>query len=64
MASSGRQTGAASEVTPKFVSPSDPAAQSTAAMRGPAFFAYADNYLVDVSKRSGGVWSAAPSQLC
>jgi IS5 family transposase len=40
--------GAASDVTPKFVSPSDPAAQWTAAMRGPAFFAYADNYLIDV----------------
>jgi hypothetical protein len=40
--------GAASEVRPKFVSPSDPAAQWTGAMRGPAFFAYADNYLVDV----------------
>src|SRR5262249_51333989 len=40
--------GAASEVMPKFVSPSDPAAQWTGAMRGPAFFAYADNYLVDV----------------
>src|SRR5260221_13056281 len=40
--------GAASSVTPKFVSPSDPAAQWTGAMRGPAFFAYADNYLIDV----------------
>src|ERR1700747_3164741 len=40
--------GAASEVVPKFVSPSDPAAPWTGAMRGPAFFAYADNYLVDV----------------
>src|SRR5215468_4403836 len=40
--------GAASEVTPKFVSPSDPAAQWTGAMRGPAFFAYANNYLIDV----------------
>ena len=40
--------GAASEVTPKFVSASDPAAQWTGAMRGPAFFAYADNYLIDV----------------
>jgi transposase len=40
--------GAASEVAPKFVSPSDPAAQWTGAMRGPAFFAYADNYLIDV----------------
>ena len=40
--------GAASEVMPKFVSPSDPAAQWTGAMRGPAFFAYANNYLIDV----------------
>src|SRR5499433_3158341 len=40
--------GAASDFTPKFVSPSDPAAQWTGAMRGPAFFAYADNYLIDV----------------
>jgi transposase len=40
--------GAASGVTPKFVSPSDPAAQWTGAMQGPAFFAYADNYLIDV----------------
>ena len=40
--------GAASSVVPKFVSPSDPAAQWTGAMRGPAFFAYADNYLIDV----------------
>src|SRR5215468_11130305 len=36
--------GAASDVTPKFVSRSDPAAQWTGAMRGPAFFAYANNY--------------------
>src|SRR5690349_1774533 len=40
--------GAASDVRPKFVSPSDPAAQWTGAMRGPAFFAYANNYLIDV----------------
>src|SRR5512143_1272022 len=40
--------GAASAVAPKFVSPSDPAAQWTGAMRGPAFFAYSDNYLIDV----------------
>jgi len=40
--------GAASKVTPKFISRSDPAAQWTGAMRGPAFFAYADNYLIDV----------------
>jgi hypothetical protein len=39
--------GAASGVTPKFVSPSDPAAQWTGANKGPAFFAYATNYLVD-----------------
>jgi len=32
----------------QFVSPSDPAAQWTGAMRGPAFFAYADNDLIDV----------------
>jgi len=40
--------GAATDVVPKFVSPSDPAAQWSGALRGPAFFAYADNYLVDV----------------
>jgi IS5 family transposase len=39
--------GAATTVTPKFVSPSDPAAQWTGALRGPAFFAYATNYLID-----------------
>jgi transposase len=40
--------GAATEVVPKFVSPSDPAAQWTGAHKGPAFFAYADNYLIDL----------------
>jgi transposase len=40
--------GAATEVVPKFVSPSDPASQWTGAMKGAAFFAYADNYLIDV----------------
>src|SRR6267142_359294 len=40
--------GAASEVLPKFVSPSDPAAQWTGALRNAAFFAYANNYLIDV----------------
>ena len=40
--------GAATEVEPKFVSPSDPAAQWTGAHKGPAIFAYADNYLIDV----------------
>jgi len=32
--------GAASEVTPKFIAPADPATRWTAAHRGPAFFAY------------------------
>lgn len=40
--------GAASEVTPKFISRSDPAAQWTGAQKGHAFFAYADNYLIDL----------------
>ena len=40
--------GAATEVTPKFVSPADPAARWTGAHGGQAFFAYAANYLVDV----------------
>jgi len=39
--------GAASEVVPKFVSPSDPASQWTGAHKGPAFFAYSTNYLID-----------------
>src|SRR6201993_3534316 len=39
--------GAATEVTPKFIAPSDPAARWTAAHRGPAFFAYSANYLID-----------------
>lgn len=40
--------GGASEVKPKFVSRSDPAAQWTGAMKGLAFFAYATNYLIDL----------------
>ena len=40
--------GAASEVKPKFVSRSDPAAQWTGALKGLAFFAYATNYLIDL----------------
>ena len=40
--------GAATDVTPKFVAPADPAAQWTGALRSAAFFAYADNYLIDV----------------
>ncbi|KAF0136514.1 MAG: transposase IS4 family protein [Methylocystaceae bacterium] len=39
--------GAASAVMPKFISPSDPAAQWTGAHKGHAFFAYATNYLID-----------------
>ncbi|MEO1420973.1 MAG: IS1182 family transposase, partial [Pseudomonadota bacterium] len=39
--------GAATEVTPKFISHSDPGSQWTAAHHGPAFFAYSNNYLVD-----------------
>ena len=38
--------GAASDVVPKFAfRRSDPAAQWTGAHKGPAFFAYSDNYL-------------------
>jgi len=40
--------GAASEVTPKFIAPADPATRWTAAHRGPAVFAYSTNYLIDV----------------
>jgi Transketolase-like TK C-terminal domain len=41
--------GTASELTPRFISPSDPAAQGTGdAMRNAALFADADNYLIDV----------------
>ena len=39
--------GAASPVTPQFISRSDPAAQWTGAHKGHAFFAYAANYLID-----------------
>ncbi len=39
--------GAASEVTPQFIAPSDPATRWTAAHRGPAFFAYSANYLAN-----------------
>lgn len=40
--------GAASAKVPKFVAPSDPAAQWTGAQKSKAIFAYADNYLIDV----------------
>lgn len=39
--------GAASKVQPKFTSHSGPASQWTAAHKGPAFFSYSDNYLID-----------------
>jgi transposase len=39
--------GAASEKVPKFVAPSDPAAQWTGAQKSKAIFAYANNYLID-----------------
>jgi transposase len=39
--------GAAIEVTPKFISPSDPAARWTGAHGGQAFFGYSTNYLID-----------------
>ena len=52
--------GSASEVTPKFVSPSDPAAQWTGALRDAAFFAYADNYLIDV--KFGIIMDVEPSR--
>jgi hypothetical protein len=41
-------SGAATDVTPKFVSPADPAARWTDAHGGQAFFAYSTNYLIDV----------------
>ena len=39
--------GAATPVAPKFVALADPAAQWTAQRKGPAFFAYSTNYLID-----------------
>src|ERR1700734_3409779 len=43
--------GAATDVVPKFVSPSDPAARWTGAHGGQAFFAYSTNYLINVNNR-------------
>lgn len=40
--------GGATEVTPKFVSPSDPALRWTGTHGGQAFFAYSTNYQVDI----------------
>ncbi|MEP3130700.1 MAG: IS1182 family transposase, partial [Anderseniella sp.] len=39
--------GAATAVQPKFTSHSDPASQWTAARKGPAYFAYSANYMID-----------------
>lgn len=41
--------GAASPVTPKYLSPADPAARWTSAHGGQAFFAYSTNYLIDLA---------------
>jgi transposase len=40
--------GTATEVTPKLISPADPAARWTGAHGGQAFFGYSTNYLIDV----------------
>jgi transposase len=40
--------GGATPIEPKLVSPTDPAARWTAARGGPAVYAYADNYLIDL----------------
>ncbi len=39
--------GSATTVQPKFTSHSDPASQWTAARKGPAYFAYSANYMID-----------------
>lgn len=39
--------GSATPVQPKFTSHSDPASQWTAARKGPAYFAYSANYMID-----------------
>lgn len=40
--------GAATPVTPKFISPADPASRWTGANKGLGFFAYSTNYLIDL----------------
>jgi transposase len=40
--------GGATPVVPKFLSPADPAARWTGADKGPAYFAYSTNYLIDL----------------
>jgi hypothetical protein len=44
--------GAATPTEPKSISPTDPAARYTAASDTPAFYAYSDNYLVDLKMLS------------
>jgi hypothetical protein len=46
--SSKKCRAAASDVVPKFVSPSDPAAWWTGPHKEPAFLAYSYSYLIDV----------------
>jgi hypothetical protein len=52
--------GAATEVTPKFISPADPAARWTGAHGGQAFFAYSTNYLIVLTTRSSLMWKRPP----
>ena len=40
--------GAATPVVPKYLAPADPASRWTSAHRGPAFYAYSTNYLIDL----------------
>lgn len=40
--------GAATPVVPKYLAPADPAARWTSAHRGPAFYAYSTNYLINL----------------
>ncbi len=54
--------GAATEVAPKFISPTDPAARWTAAAGGPACYAYCDNYLINVEHAVIVTWK--PPRLC
>src|SRR5262249_9926512 len=53
--------GAATEVTPKFVSPSDPAARWTGAHGGQAFFGYSTNYPVDIENEISVDGEATPA---
>jgi len=50
--------GAATKVTPKFVSPSDPARNGPARCADQHFFAYSDNYLIDVKVASSWIVEA------